>query len=63
MSRTEQRPPGLRLQGVSKVFDTKDAPVIAVSDVNLIADSGELVALLGPSRVRKDDDVTPNRRF
>ena len=49
MSRTEQRPPGLRLQGVSKVFGTKDAPVIAASDVDLIADSGELVALLGPS--------------
>ena len=37
------------MQGVTKVFGTRDAPVIAASDVDLEADSGELLALLGPS--------------
>lgn len=49
MSRLEQRPAGLRLQGVSKQFGTKDDPVLAASDISLTVDRGELIALLGPS--------------
>ena len=49
MSRMEQRPAGLRLQGVSKHFGTKVAPILAANEVALTVDSGELLALLGPS--------------
>jgi iron(III) transport system ATP-binding protein len=45
----EQRPAGLRLQGVSKHFGTKVAPILAANEVALTVDSGELLALLGPS--------------
>ena len=49
MSRLEQKPPGLHLQGVSKQFGTKSAPVLAVNAVSLTVDRGEFIALLGPS--------------
>ncbi len=49
MSRLNQRPAGLHLQGVSKQFGPKDAPVRAARDVTLEVDHGELLALLGPS--------------
>ena len=45
----EQRPAGLRLQGVSKHFGTKVAPILAANEVALTVDGGELLALLGPS--------------
>ncbi len=49
MSRLEQNPPGLHLQGVSKQFRTSEATVLAVNDVSLTVDRGEFIALLGPS--------------
>ncbi|MXZ19631.1 MAG: ABC transporter ATP-binding protein, partial [Caldilineaceae bacterium SB0665_bin_25] len=45
----QQKPPGLHLQGVSKQFGRKSAPVLAVNDVSLTVDRGEFIALLGPS--------------
>lgn len=49
MSRLEQKPLGLHLQGVSKQFRTREATVLAVNDVSLTVDRGEFIALLGPS--------------
>ncbi len=49
MTQQEQAPPGLQLQGVSKQFDSGDAPVRAVNEVALTVDHGEFIALLGPS--------------
>ena len=49
MTQLEQTPPGLQLKGVSKQFDSGDAPVRAVNEVALTVDHGEFIALLGPS--------------
>ncbi|MCZ0937313.1 MAG: ABC transporter ATP-binding protein [Caldilineaceae bacterium] len=49
MNRPDQKPPGLKLHGVSKQFGTSDAPVLAVNEVTLTVDRGEFIALLGPS--------------
>ena len=40
---------GLRLEGVSKRFGTRAAPIVAANEVSLEVDRGELLALLGPS--------------
>ncbi len=49
MSRLEQKPPGLHLQGISKQFRTSEPTVLALNDVSLTVDRGEFIALLGPS--------------
>lgn len=40
---------GLRLDGVTKRFGRKTAPIAAVNELSLEVDRGELIALLGPS--------------
>ena len=39
----------LVLEGVSKTFETRSRPVVAVEDVSLNVDEGEFVAIIGPS--------------
>jgi NitT/TauT family transport system ATP-binding protein len=41
--------PFIRLEGVSKEFETRGENFLAVSDVTFNVDEGELVALVGPS--------------
>ena len=41
--------PFIRLQNVSKVYRTRGKEFLAVSDVTMDVDAGELVALVGPS--------------
>jgi putative ABC transport system ATP-binding protein len=35
--------------GVSKVYNTRGAPIVALDDVSLSVDSGEFVSIMGPS--------------
>lgn len=49
MTSLNNRPAGLNLQGVSKQFGPREAPVRAANDISLEVDRGELLALLGPS--------------
>lgn len=39
----------LVVDGLTKIFETKDGPVTAVADVNLVVEEGEFFSLLGPS--------------
>ncbi len=45
----EMRLPVVEVSHLDLVFDTPDAPVYALSDVNLRVDKGDFVSLIGPS--------------
>ena len=45
----ETRPPFIRLDGVRKVFRSRDAAFVAVSDATFDVRPGDLVSLVGPS--------------
>lgn len=39
----------IRFEGVSKSFATQDGPVLAIHDIDLVVQCGEIVTLVGPS--------------
>jgi NitT/TauT family transport system ATP-binding protein len=43
------QPPAVQAKNLSLVFQTADAPVSALSDVNLTVERGEFVSFIGPS--------------
>ncbi len=55
----------LTLKNITKIFPHAAASgeVTAVKDVSLEIKKGELVTLLGPSRLWKNDHVEDDRRF
>ena len=48
-SRLEHRPVAIDMRDLSLTFETADAPVVALSKVNLQVKAGEFVSLIGPS--------------
>ncbi len=49
MSETKSTPPALRVDGITKVYQSGEESVTAVDDVTLQIETGELAALAGPS--------------
>lgn len=43
------RPRVIDIDGLSLTFETRDGPVFALSDVNLVVEQGEFVSFIGPS--------------
>ena len=43
----------LRIEGISKRYQAKNGEVEALKDVNFTVNEGELVSLIGPSRLWK----------
>ncbi len=48
-SRDEGRPVAIDIRDLSLTFETADAPVVALSNVNLQIKAGEFISLIGPS--------------
>ena len=60
----QTEPAGIRLQGVSAVMqDRNRGEIVAVRNVDLDVEPGELLTLLGPSRLRQDHDLAHDRRL
>ena len=49
------------IKNVSKSFVTKDKDFMALKDVNLHVDDGELICLLGPSGCGKTTENNPSK--
>ena len=49
MGRPQSATPFVAAEGVVKVYDTGAVPVQALADVDLTAEAGEVVAIMGPS--------------
>jgi NitT/TauT family transport system ATP-binding protein len=46
--RTAASPPAVEIHGLNLVFDTGDAPVTALANVDLTVARGDFVSLIGP---------------
>ena len=46
---TGQSKPVIEIEKLNLIFETPDAPVHALSDVDLTIESGEFVSFIGPS--------------
>ena len=49
LAKPAARPPLIRMRGVKKIYRTRGEEVLAVQDVTLDVEEGELVTLVGPS--------------